>query len=268
MEGIEEKKGIICDMDGVIYHGNSLLDGAKDFVQWLYRRNKNFIFLTNSSWHTPKELQHKLAKMGLDVDKKHFYTAALATASFIKSQNPCASVYPIGERGLYEALENANISITDGSPDYVVVGESSSYGYDNIIRAVRHVNNGAKLIGTCSDLTAPWEGGILPACRSLIAPIEYATGRQAYFIGKPNPLMMRTALRLLNVHSDDTAIIGDRMDTDIIAGIETGMDTVLVLSGVTKREDIDRFAYAPKYIINGVGEIPEKLSCGIKGEEA
>jgi NagD protein len=262
MNILNDKKGIICDMDGVLYHGGKLLEGVKDFVDWLYNENKNFVFLTNSSWNTPKEFQQKLNRMGIDVDEKHFYTAALATASFIKSQNEHASAYVIGEHGLLNALYDAGVTISDVEPDYVIVGESESYGYENIIKAVKHVNNGAKLIGTCSDLTAPYEGGILPACRSLIAPIEYATRKSAYFIGKPNPLMMRTALRMLDVHSKDTAIIGDRMDTDIIAGIETGMDTVLVLSGVTKKEDIDRFPYAPKIILDGVGDIPKLALLG------
>lgn len=256
MESLRNKRGVICDMDGVIYHGNRILPGVKEFVDWLYRENKNFIFLTNSSQLTPKEYQQKLSAMGLDVDASHIYTSALATAAFVKSQAPESTAYVIGAHGLLNALYDAGIMINETNPDYVIVGESDGYGYENIVKAVTFVNRGAKLIGTCSDLTGPTENGIIPACRSLIAPIEYATGRSAYFIGKPNPLMMRTALRMLGVHSEETVMIGDRMDTDIIAGIETGMDTALVLSGVTKREDLKQFPYRPRLILNHVGEIP------------
>lgn len=256
MDILRNKRGIICDMDGVIYHGNQILPGVKEFVDWLYRENKNFIFLTNSSQMSRKEYQQKLSNMGLEVDESHFYTSALATASFVRSQAPDCTAYVIGAHGLLNALYDAGITINETNPDYVIVGESDTYGYENIVKAVKFVNNGARLIGTCSDLTGPSENGIIPACRSLIAPIEYATGKSAYFIGKPNPLMMRTALRMLGVHSEETVIIGDRMDTDMIAGIETGMDTALVLSGVTKREDVDKFPYRPRLILENVGEIP------------
>ena len=205
MDQLRQKKGFICDMDGVIYHGNRLLPGVKEFVDWLYREEKNFLFLTNSSERSPKELQQKLRRMGLDVDESHFYTSALATARFISSQAPGCS---------------------------------------------------ARLIGTNSDLTGPSEDGIIPACRAMIAPIEMATGQSAYFVGKPNPLMMRTGLRILGVHSEDAVMIGDRMDTDMVAGIETGLDTVLVLSGVTRREDIAKFPYRPRLVLDGVGDIP------------
>lgn len=256
MENLRSKIGFICDMDGVIYHGNRLLPGVKEFVEWLYRENKRFLFLTNSSERTPRELQQKLARMGLDVDESHFYTSALATAQFIKTQAPGCSAYVVGAPGLYNALYQAGITINDVDPDYVVVGETSNYNYESILKAVELINKGAKLIGTNTDLTGPSERGIIPACRALTAPIELTTGVNAYFVGKPNPLMMRTGLRLLGVHSDEAAMVGDRMDTDIVAGTETGLDTVLVLSGVTSREDLAKYAYRPKYVLNGVGEIP------------
>lgn len=259
MENLRSKIGFICDMDGVIYHGNRLLPGVKEFVEWLYRENKRFLFLTNSSERTPRELQQKLARMGLDVDESHFYTSALATAQFIKTQAPGCSAYVIGAPGLYNALYEAGITINDVDPDYVIVGETSNYHYESILKAVELVNKGAKLIGTNTDLTGPSERGIIPACRALTAPIELTTGANAYFVGKPNPLMMRTGLRLLGVHSDEAAMVGDRMDTDIVAGTETGLDTVLVLSGVTMREDLVKYAYRPKYILNGVGEIPPEV---------
>ena len=256
MEKLREKKGFIIDMDGVIYHGNRLLPGAREFVQWLYTEDKKFLFLTNGSGKSPRELQQKLARMGLDVDASHYYTSALATARFISSQMPGASAYVIGEPGLYNALHEAGIAMNDVDPDYVVVGETNSYNYDSICRAVRHVWNGARLIGTNADLTAPLEQGIVPACRALISPIEATTGKKAYYVGKPNPLMMRTGLQMLGVHSEEAAIVGDRMDSDIIAGIECGLDTALVLTGVTTRESVQQFPYRPRLILDGVGDIP------------
>ncbi|MCC8106202.1 MAG: HAD-IIA family hydrolase [Clostridiales bacterium] len=242
-------------MDGVIYHGNRLLPGVKEFLEWLRANNKQFLFLTNSGQYTPKELQQKLARMGLDVDETHFYTSALATAHFLKSQAPGCSAYVMGEHGILNALYDAGITFNDVNPDYVVVGEPSGYSLEMITKAIRLVEKGAKLIGTNYDMTGPTEYGIAPACRALLAPIELATGKQAYYMGKPNPLMMRTGLKLLGVHSEEAAIIGDRMDTDIIAGIESGLDTVLVLSGVTSREDCLKFPYRPRLILEGVGDI-------------
>ena len=255
MENLRKKEGFICDMDGVIYHGNRLLPGVKEFVSWLVENNKHFLFLTNSGQYTPRELQQKLARMGLDIDESHFYTSALATACFLDSQAPGCSAYVVGEHGILNALYDKGITYNDVNPDYVVVGESQSYNLDQITRAIRLVNAGAKLIGTNYDLTGPTESGIAPACRALIAPIELATGKNAYFVGKPNPLMMRTGLRLLGVHSENAAMIGDRMDTDIIAGIETGLDTALVLSGVTTRESCKNYPYRPRLILNDVGDI-------------
>jgi NagD protein len=190
------------------------------------------------------------------VDESHFYTSALATAKFLSRQNPGCSAYVIGEPGLFNALHDAGITINDINPDYVVVGETSTYSYEKICKASHLVFGGAKLIGTNPDLTGPSENGIIPACRALMAPIELTTGRSAYYIGKPNPLMMRTGLNMLGVHSEETAMIGDRMDTDIIAGIESGLDTVLVLSGVTTLKIMETYPYRPRLVLNGVGDIP------------
>lgn len=257
MENLRSKKGFICDMDGVIYHGNQILPGVKEFVEWLYKENKQFLFLTNNSGKTPLELSQKLKNMGLEVDERHFYTSALATAKFLGKQSPNCKVYVIGEPGLYSALYNEGITISETDPDYVVVGEVFNYNYESVCKAVNLVRNGAKLIGTNSDVTGPTDnGGIIPACRALISPIEMATGKPAYFVGKPNPLMMRTGLNMLGVHSNEAAMIGDRMDTDIIVGIEGGLDTVLVLSGVTSKDDIEHYAYRPRLILDGVGDIP------------
>ncbi len=258
MEALRSKKGFICDMDGVIYHGNQILPGVKEFVDWLYKENKKFLFLTNNSGKTPLELSQKLKNMGLEVDESHFYTSALATAKFLSKQSPNCKVYVIGEPGLYSALYNEGITISETDPDYVVVGEVFNYNYESVCKAVNLVRNGAKLIGTNSDVTGPTDNGnIIPACRALISPIEMATGKPAYFVGKPNPLMMRTGLNMLGVHSNEAAMIGDRMDTDIIVGIEGGLDTVLVLSGVTTKEDIEHYAYRPRLVLNGVGDIPD-----------
>ncbi len=258
IEQLRSKQGFICDMDGVIYHGNRLLDGVSRFVNWLRDEGKNFLFLTNSSERTTRELQQKLGRMGLEIEERHFYTSALATAKFLKQQSVDGSVYAIGEAGLYNALYEAGLTMNDVNPEYVVFGETRNYNYENILRAVKFVQNGAKLIGTNPDITAPTEAGIIPACRALISPIEMATGKSAYFVGKPNALMMRTGIKMLGVHSDDAAIVGDRMDTDIIAGIESGMETVLVLSGVSSLRTIEEFPYRPAYVLNGVGDIPPK----------
>ena len=255
MEKLRARKGFICDMDGVIYHGNNLLSGAKEFVDWLKKEDKRFLFLTNSSERSPRELRQKLLRLGLDITEDHFYTSALATAAFLKKQCPGGSVYVIGETGLTNALYDMGFTMNEINPDYVVVGETRTYNYERIERAVHLLNKGANLIGTNPDLTGPSETGIVPACRALIAPIELASGKQAYFVGKPNPVMMRSGIALLDVDVKDAAIIGDRMDTDIIAGIESDIETVLVLSGVATRENMQQFAYRPSYILNGIGDL-------------
>jgi len=255
MGKLADKKGYICDMDGVIYHGDRLVDGAKEFVDWLKNQNKSFLFLTNSSAKSPKELKQKLARLGIDVDAEHFITSAQATASFLASQNPNVGVFVIGESGLINALHDAGFYIDQVNPMYVVVGESRTYNFEQIETAVHLVLAGAKLIGTNSDLTGPSEKGIVPACRALVAPIEMATGRHAYFIGKPNPLMMRHAIKKIGCKLEDTLIIGDRMDTDIIAGIESDIETALVLSGITRREDLVMYPYQPNYILDRAADI-------------
>ncbi|MBQ8757479.1 MAG: HAD family hydrolase [Oscillospiraceae bacterium] len=255
MERIKNKLGFICDMDGVIYHGNKILDGVTEFINWMQENDKKFVFLTNSSERTPHELSMKLERMGLNVSADHFYTSAMATAEFLHSQKPDCTAYVIGEAALTKALYDQGIYMNDVNPDYVVVGETSTYSFEKITKAINLVIKGAKLIGTNPDITGPVENGIYPATGSLIAPIEISTGKKAYFVGKPNPLMLRHGLKKLNCHSQDIAFIGDRMDTDIIAGIESNVDTVLVLSGVTALEDIDKFPYRPGVIASGVGEI-------------
>jgi NagD protein len=257
LDNVRQKKAFICDMDGVIYHGRKILPGTKPFINWLQSQSKQFLFLTNNSEHTQQYQSDKLGAMGIKVDPRHIMTSALATASFLQSQLTAAKVYVIGNVGLIEALTQAGFNLTDDKPDYVVLGETHDYTYEKLKIAIRCVLAGAKLIGTNPDVTGPSEGGIIPACRALISPIELATGKQAYYIGKPNPLIMRHSLRKLDCHREDAVIIGDRMDTDIIAGIESEILTVLVLSGITKREDIERFAYRPDLILDHVGQIAE-----------
>ena len=260
MNELKNKTAFISDMDGVIYHGNRLLPGTLEFVNWLNEHQKRFLFLTNSSERTPRELREKLSRLGIDVAEEHFYTSALATADFLSRQRPGCTVFVIGEAGLYNALYERGISMNDNNPDYVVVGETRTYSFERIEKAVHLINQkGARLIGANPDLTGPSEHGIVPATGSLIAPIELATGTKAYFVGKPNPLMMRRAVKRLDAASRETVIIGDRMDTDIIAGVEAEVDTVLVLSGVTKIDDVQRFAYNPQYIMNGLDELVTKL---------
>ena len=257
MNTLREKKGFICDMDGVIYHGRTLLDGVKEFVEWLYANDKQFLFLTNNSQKSPRELQQKLARMGLKVPESNFYTAALATASFLKSQG-ASTAYVIGDAGLTNALYEVGITLNDVDPEYVVIGETENYNFESIKKATALVNRGALLIGTNSDLTTPTENGEVPACKALVAPVEYATNRKAYYVGKPNPLMMRAAMNYFHkkgIHSPEVAMIGDRMDTDMVAAIESGLDPILVLSGVSSRETVQRFPYRPRLILNGVGDI-------------
>jgi NagD protein len=255
MQELRGKRAFICDMDGVIYHGDRLLPGVSEFLSWLEGNGKLYLFLTNSSERSPRELSQKLRRLGLTVTEDHFYTSALATASFLASQQPGGSAYVIGDAGLTNALYEGGFTMNNVDPDYVVVGETHTYSYEKIERAVHLVLKGARLIGTNPDVTGPTEKGIVPATGALIAPIELATGCKAYFVGKPNPLIMRHAIRKLGCRREETAIIGDRMDTDIVAGIEADIETVLVLSGVTQREDLRRFAYAPRYVLAGVGDI-------------
>jgi NagD protein len=249
------RKAFICDMDGVIVRGQRLLPGARQFLGWLRSEKKSFVFLTNSSAETPARLRDKMAALGVDLTERHFCTSALVTAQFLRRQSPGCKVFAIGGEGLTEALEEAGISITHDAPDYVVVGNTGLYDYRKMEEAARRVRAGARLIGTNPDAYGPSGRGMIPGTGALVKPIEMASSSKAYYLGKPNPLMMRHALRQLDCCEEDAAIIGDRMDTDIIAGIEAEIETVLVLSGVTSRDDLRRFPYQPDYVLDGVGDI-------------
>jgi NagD protein len=249
-------------MDGVVYTGAKLIPGAKDFVDRLKQGNYKFLFLTNNSYHSPSELRERLLNMGIDVTEDYFYTSAMATASFLKVQRPNGcSAYVIGGKGVTDELEKAGIAITSDNPDYVIIAETEEYDYAKIIEATLLIQEGAKFIATNPDLTGPSLRGPVPACGALVAPIQKVTGVAPYFLGKPNPVMMFLARKKLGVHSANCFMIGDRMDTDIVGGLESGMTACLVLSGVTDRETMSRFPYQPDYVFQHLGEIdPEAIA--------
>ena len=255
------KKYVISDMDGVIYRGKTLIKGAQEFVGRMLESKTPFLFLTNNSEQTPLDLQRKLEGLGIPgLTEKNFITSAMATAEFLKEQRPGGSAWVIGGAGLTNALYNAGYSITETNPDYVVVGKTRHYDFDLIKRAVRLISKGARFIATNPDVVDPMEDGLEPACGSLLAPIELATGRKPYVVGKPNSLMMLIARKQLGAHASQTIMIGDRMDTDIVGGMEAGMVTCLVLSGVTDKEMIDTFPYRPHHVFGTIGDIyPEKI---------
>lgn len=254
-DSMTNERAFIVDMDGVIYTGNHLIEGASDFVDTLQREEIKYLFLTNNSYHTPADLKERLSRLGIDVSEDHFYTSAMATASFLLYQNPESTAWVIGGKGLLRELELAGITITDNKPDYVIVGETEEYDYRRIIEATFLINEGARFIATNSDLTGPTQRGPVPACGALVAPIEKVTGMSAYFLGKPNPAMMYWARRKLGVHTANCFMVGDRMDTDIVGGLEAGMTSCLVLSGVTSPEEMRRFPYKPDYVFNSIAEI-------------
>lgn len=250
------KISILSDMDGVIYRGNELIPGVREFIERLFASKTKFLFLTNNAEQTPLDLKRKLESLGLrGIGEEHFITASMATAAFLKQQKPGGTAYVIGGGGLINELYSAGFSISENNPDYVVVGKTTSYNFEMIKKACRLINNGAKFIATNPDVIDPVEDSFEPACGALLAPIERVTGCKPYIIGKPNALMMTIAKNELGSHSKDTLMIGDRMDTDIIGGLELGMKTCLVLSGVSSRETITQFPYQPTYIFNHVGEI-------------
>ena len=248
-------KNYLTDMDGVIVHGPALIPGAADFIQRLQTQDIPFLIVTNNSEYTPRDLQMRLSYLGLNVKPEEIFTSALATAQFLHSQSPNGRAFVVGESGLTTALHDIGYTLTDQDPEYVVLGETTTYSFQRITRAIRLINAGARLIATNPDVAGPGEGGIVPATGSLAALISAATGVRPYFVGKPNPLMMRTALRTLNAHSEESVMIGDRMDTDIVAGTESGLRTILVLTGVTTRDMVNRFPYRPTWIRESVAEI-------------
>src|SRR5579863_5478120 len=252
MDGI---KNYLTDMDGVILRGSTLIPGAAEFIQRLRTKEIPFLILTNNSQYSQRDLQVRLSYMGLEVPAEAIFTSALATAQFLHDQRPGGRAYAIGESGLTTALHDIGYVLTDQEPEYVVLGETTSYSLDRITRAIRFILDGARFIATNPDVMGPGEGGIVPATGAVAALISAATGVKPYYVGKPNPLMMRTALRTIDAHSEDSVMIGDRMDTDMVAGLESGLRTILVLTGVTHREQVEHFPYRPTWIRESVAEI-------------
>lgn len=245
----------LTDMDGVIVRGSTLIPGAVEFVQRLKDKSIPFLILTNNSLYTPRDLQQRLSYMGLEVPIDAIFTSALATAQFLHSQRPEGKAFVIGESGLTTALHEVGYILTEHEPDYVVLGEVTTYSFERLTRAIRLINTGARFIATNPDAMGPGEGGIVPATGAVAALISAATHVKPYYVGKPNPLMMRMALRKLNAHSENSVMVGDRMDTDIISGLESGLRTILVLTGVTAREQVERFPYRPTWIYESVADI-------------
>jgi NagD protein len=248
-------KNYICDMDGVLVRGSQVVPGANEFIQRLQQAGAKFLVLTNNSLYTPRDLYARLQRIGLEVPPNAIYTSALATAQFLQTQHPGGSAYVIGEAGLTTALHDVGYIITDQQPEYVVLGETTAYSFERITQAMRFVAAGARFIATNPDVSGPGEGGMVPATGAVAALISAATGVQPYYIGKPNPLIMRTALRTLDAHSEDSVMVGDRMDTDIIIGTESGLETILVLTGVTRRADVARYPYRPTHIVESIADI-------------
>jgi NagD protein len=248
-------KSYLIDMDGVLVFGSQPIPGANEFLRRLRAAGAGFLVLTNNSLYTPRDLSVRLQRIGLDLPSDAIFTSAMATAQFLQQQHPGGSAYVIGESGLTTALHDAGYIITDQSPEYVVLGETTAYSFERITQAMRFVAAGARFIATNRDVAGPGEGGLVPACGAVAALIAAATGVQPYFIGKPNPLMIRNALRTLGAHSESSVMVGDRMDTDIIGGIESGLETILVLTGVTRAEDVARYTYRPTHVVPSVAEI-------------
>ena len=247
------------DMDGVLLRDEHAIPGADVFLARLRELGLPFLLLTNNSMYTPRDLAARLAGIGLDVPEDRIWTSALATASFLESQRPGGTAFAIGEAGLTTALHDAGYTLTERNPEYVVLGETRTYSFERIAHAIRLVAAGARFIATNPDPTGPTPDGPLPATGSVAALISHATGVAPYFVGKPNPLMMRSALNAIDAHSETTAMVGDRMDTDVVAGLEAGMHTVLVLTGSTRRDEAERFPYRPSRIVESVADLVDEL---------
>jgi NagD protein len=249
----------LMDMDGVLLREEQAIPGASAFLDRLRERELPFLVLTNNSTYSRRDLSARLRASGLVVPEEAIWTSALATSRFLEDQRPDGSAFVIGESGLTTALHQAGYTLTDRDPDYVVLGETRTYSFERITQAIRHVVNGARFIATNPDPTGPSPSGPLPATGSVAALISRATGVDPYYVGKPNPLMMRSALNALDAHSETTAMVGDRMDTDVIAGLEAGLETVLVLTGVTTHPEAERFPYRPSRIVDSIADLVDEL---------
>ncbi len=242
-------------MDGVLVHEGQLIPGADEFIQRLRDSGTPFLVLTNNSIYTQRDLQFRLQHTGIEVPVESIWTSSLATAAFLDDQRPGGSAYAIGEAGLTTALHEIGYVLTDSEPDYVVLGETRTYSFSTVTRAIRLIRDGARFVATNPDPVGPSAEGVLPATGAVAAMISRATGVEPYYVGKPNPLMMRAALNRLGAHSESTVMIGDRMDTDVLAGVEAGMRTVLVLSGITQAGEVDRFPYRPYRVVSSIADL-------------
>jgi 5'-nucleotidase len=249
----------LMDMDGVLVHEEHAIAGADRFLGLLRKRGMPFLVLTNNSIYTRRDLSARLLASGLEVPENAIWTSALATARFLADQRPGGSAFVIGEAGLTTALHAAGYTLTERDPDYVVLGETRTYSFERITKAIRLVVAGARFIATNPDPSGPTTDGIVPATGSVAALISTATGVEPYFVGKPNPLMMRSALNTINAHSETTAMIGDSMRTDIVSGLEAGLETILVLSGVTSQADVERFTYRPSRVVDSIADLVREL---------
>ena len=250
----------LMDMDGVLVREEQAIPGAREFLARLRELDTPFLVLTNNSIYTRRDLAARLVASGLEVHEAAIWTSALATARFLEDQRPAGSAFVIGEAGLTTALHDAGYTLTERAPDYVVLGETRTYSFERITRAIRLIAGGARFIATNPDPTGPSSAGPLPATGSVAALISRATGVEPYFVGKPNPLMMRSALNAIDAHSEAAAMVGDRMDTDVVSGLEAGMETILVLSGVTTREQAERYPYRASRIVDSVAELVGELT--------
>ncbi|MFB7474029.1 HAD-IIA family hydrolase [Kitasatospora sp. NPDC057692] len=246
-------------MDGVLIHEGVPIPGADTFLKRLRDSGKPFLVLTNNSIYTQRDLHARLARMGLDVPVEHIWTSALATAKFLEDQRPGGTAYVIGEAGLTTALHDVGYVLTDTDPDFVILGETRTYSFEAMTKAVRLIDAGARFIATNPDETGPSAEGALPATGAVAALITKATGVEPYFVGKPNPLMMRAGLNAIGAHSENSAMIGDRMDTDIVSGMEAGMSTFLVLTGLTQAEDVERFPYRPTRVVESIADLVDLI---------
>jgi 5'-nucleotidase len=249
----------LTDMDGVLVHEEDPIPGAAEFIEALKASGLRYLLLTNNSIFTPRDLRARLLGSGIDVPEGAIWTSALATAKFLSEQRPGGSAYVVGESGLITAMHDVGYVMTERTPDYVVLGETRTYSFEQITRAIRLINDGARFIATNPDASGPSAHGMLPATGSVAALISTATGRQPYFVGKPNPLMMRSALNQLQAHSETTVMVGDRMDTDIIAGLEAGLRTVLVGTGSTRPDQVDHFPYRPSTVVASVADLVHQV---------
>jgi len=249
----------LLDMDGVLMHEEVALPGAEAFIARLREQERKFLVLTNNSIYTRRNLAARLSNAGLDIPEEKIWTSAMATAQFLSNQVPEASAYVIGENGLKTALHDVGYTLTDADPDFVVLGESRTYSFQNFTEAIRLIDQGARFIATNPDATGPSPAGPLPATGSVAALLTKATGKEPYFVGKPNPMMIRSALNRIEAHSESTAMVGDRMDTDILAGTEAGLTTYLVLTGSTERDEITEFAYRPNETVGSISDLIERI---------